>query len=183
MQAIINALIGAAALFFGRPLFWLFVGAAGFVLGFNAATEFLGDQAAWVIIVVALVVGLLGAGLAILLQRVAIGIAGFIAGGYLLLNITNLIGLTGNGDGLSLLAIVLYVVVGIVGVILVEVLFDVALIVLSASLGAGLLLQSADQWFAMEQTVRAILFFVLLVVGIGVQWATWQRRTVAEVDE
>jgi hypothetical protein len=174
-MSVINALVGAASLFLGRQLFWLFVAAAGFVLGFNAGTEFLGEQAAWLVLAIALVAGILGALLALFLQRVAIAVAGFIAGGYLLLNLSDLLGFTGGGDGLSLLALILFVVGGVLGAVLVNVLFDVALIVLSSALGAMLLSQAADAWFTLDQTISAIIFILLLLLGIGAQWATWQR--------
>lgn len=38
---IARIIVGFASLFLGRQLFWLFVGAAGFIFGFNLARDFL----------------------------------------------------------------------------------------------------------------------------------------------
>jgi hypothetical protein len=43
MSLIIRGLVGLLALLAGRQAFWIFVGAAGFLLGFNVAGRFLGD--------------------------------------------------------------------------------------------------------------------------------------------
>ena len=59
-----SALFGAVALLFGRKLFWLFVAAAGFVLGYNVATRILPGNSP------ALALGLaLGAGTVFVLRR------------------------------------------------------------------------------------------------------------------
>ena len=75
MLNLINLVLGSALLIAGRRLFWLFVGAAGFVTGIQLATRF------WqgpdiLAIIVGLVVGVIFALLAIFLQALVIGIAG-----------------------------------------------------------------------------------------------------------
>jgi len=83
MLSIISLILGVALLVAGRKLFWLFVGAAGFVTGLQLATQFW-QGPELLAIVIGLVVGVIFALLAIFLQSVAIGIAGFLAGGYIL---------------------------------------------------------------------------------------------------
>src|SRR5256885_2594929 len=78
---IISVLVGAAILLFGRKLFWLFVAALGFAVGLEIAAYFMREPSQWMTLLVALGAGVLGALLAILLQKLAIAIAGFIAGG------------------------------------------------------------------------------------------------------
>ncbi|MEY2498258.1 MAG: hypothetical protein QOD12_1814, partial [Verrucomicrobiota bacterium] len=78
---IIGVVVGAAILLFGRKLFWLFVAALGFAMGLEIAAYFMRDPPIWMTLVVALVLGVVGALLAILLQKLAIAVAGFIAGG------------------------------------------------------------------------------------------------------
>src|SRR6516225_10094390 len=80
----INVLAGLAVLFFGRRLFWLFVGCVGFIVGFELAGNALAGQSEWLILVIALGVGLLGAIASVFLQRIFIVVAGFFAGGYCL---------------------------------------------------------------------------------------------------
>jgi hypothetical protein len=77
---VVSIILGLAVLVLGRKLFWLFVGVAGFVFGLNLATELLGgEQADWLILAAGLAVGLLGAVVAIVVQRIAIGIASCLA--------------------------------------------------------------------------------------------------------
>src|SRR5204863_163981 len=78
---IISVIVGVAILFFGRKLFWLFVAALGFAVGLEIAAYFMKEPPQWMTLVVALGCGVIGALLAILLQKIAIAIAGFIGGG------------------------------------------------------------------------------------------------------
>src|SRR4051812_21906848 len=80
---ILSVIVAALLLFFGQRLYWLFVGGIGFVVGMDLATRALIGQPEWVILLAAILAGIVGAVLAIFFQRVAIGIAGFFAGGYL----------------------------------------------------------------------------------------------------
>jgi len=83
MLNLVNIILGGALLVAGRTLFWLFVGAAGFVTGMQLATRFT-QSSEGPAIIIGLVIGLIFALLAIFLQRIAITIAGFLAGGYIL---------------------------------------------------------------------------------------------------
>ena len=80
---IIGVIIGAIILLFGRKLFWLFVAALGFAVGIEIANYFMHEPPVWMTLLAALGLGTLGALLAIMLQKLAIGIAGFVAGGRL----------------------------------------------------------------------------------------------------
>src|SRR5258707_10098948 len=80
---IVGALIGAVVLFFGRKLFWLCVAAIGFAAGVELAPHFVSDPTPLLQLTIALVLGFVGALLAIVLQKVAIGILGFATGGKL----------------------------------------------------------------------------------------------------
>src|ERR1044072_5051863 len=92
MLGVISILLGIALLLAGRKLFWLFVGAAGFVAGLQLATQFW-QGPELLAIIMGLVVGVVFAVLAIFLQGAAIGIAGFLAGGYILTVLMEMIGL------------------------------------------------------------------------------------------
>src|SRR3989440_10591873 len=80
---IIGALIGAVVLFFGRKLFWLCVAAVGFAAGVELAPHLVNEPSPLVALTVALVLGFLGALLAMFLQKIAIAVVGFLAGGKL----------------------------------------------------------------------------------------------------
>jgi MFS family permease len=166
-MAIPQIIAGILALTLGRKLFWLFVGVVGFVVGITLAPQFLPAEPAWLTLVIAIAIGLLGALLAVFVQTVAIALAGFIGGGYIALSLLSLaVGET------SRLAWVAFVVGGILGVILVTALFDYALIILSSLVGAGLIVQAVD----LRPLFAALLFVVLFVAGVGIQAGLWQRR-------
>src|SRR3989454_12718056 len=80
---IIGALIGVVVLFFGRKLFWLCVAAVGFAAGVEIAPHIVSEPTPLVALTFALVLGFLGALLALFLQKIAIGVVGFLAGGKL----------------------------------------------------------------------------------------------------
>ena len=107
--AIVGALIGIVILFFGRKLFWLCVAAVGFAAGVEIAPHLVHEPSPLLALTVALVLGLIGALLALFLQKIAVAVLGFLAGGKL------------------------------AGAILLLVLFDWALIVVSSLIGAHLI--------------------------------------------
>lgn len=176
MVPVINLLLGLAALVFGRQLFWLFVAAAGFFLGANLATQYLAPEPAWLATAVGLFASILGALLAVFAQRLALGIGGFIAGGYLFVFLASYLQLGVSTESFNLLGIVLFIVGGILGAALVSIFFEVALILLSAVLGATLTSDFAGDFFRLNDTYRLILFLVLIAIGIALQWALWSER-------
>lgn len=86
-----------------------------------------------VALLVGLVIGLIFAAVAILLESVAIGFAGFLGGGYVVLGIVELIGLHRGAA-----SIVAFMIGGVVGVFLVIALLDWALITISSLAGASM---------------------------------------------
>lgn len=165
---IVRILVGVALLILGRRLFWLFVGLVGFVAGITLATQFLSGQPDWLVLVIALVAGLLGVLLALFLQQLAVGVAGFVAGGYIIVNLLSM--LMGETD--QLLYWLIFLIGGIIGAVLVILLFDWALIVLSSLTGATLVVQAAG----LNPTLTLVLFVVLLVVGFVIQASSMTER-------
>ncbi len=163
--ALVNILIGVLLLVFGRRLFWLFVSLVGFLAGFNLAPQILPGQPASIVLMVAIIVGLLGALLAILFQRLSVGIAGFLAGGYLI----NILLASLRIDAGAVWWIT-YILGGLIGFILVLALFDWALIILSSLMGASIIVQA----LALASNLAILAFILLLVIGIAIQ-AGWMR--------
>lgn len=159
---IVSLLAGLIILLFGRQLFWLFVGIVGFIISFELATQYFAAQEEWMVLLIALVIGLLGALLAVFLQYAAVGVAGFLAGGYAVYALANNLDLLNQEQ---LLLWLLALVGGIIGAVLVLLLFDWALIILSASTGATLLVQP----FAWDSAVKMLLVVVLIVIGVAFQ--------------
>jgi hypothetical protein len=172
MLSVISIILGGALLIAGRKLFWLFVGAAGFIAGLQLATQFW-QGPELLAIVVGLVVGAIFAVLAIFLQGVAIGVAGFLAGGYILTVLAGMIGL--NQGAFSW---IVYLIGGIIGVLLVIFLFDWALITLSSLAGASLITQA----FLIRAGIAGVVFFALVIAGVVIQGTTLQREGLTVVD-
>ncbi len=160
--------IGVLILFFGRRLFWLFVAAAGFVVGWNLATQYMAGQPEVIILLIAVVGGIIGAVLGLLLQGLAIAVAGFLAGGYLAVAIITALGLMTNSSYW-----IIFVIGGLIGLLLVGLLFDWALIILSSLLGTQLILQS----IVIPATWYWIVFIGLVIIGIAVQASLIPRGT------
>lgn len=170
-MTIISVLLGLALLFLGRQLFWLFVGGLGFVTAVELVTRLSVPWPNWLVLLVALAAGVIGALLALFLQEAAIGIAGFLAGSYVALGFLDILGVQ-----LPVLNWVVAVIVGVIGLILAIALFDWALIILSSLTGASLLVRTLD----LGQPVTVLIFVLATVVGIIVQarvMARTQRTT------
>ena len=151
---------GAILLLFGRRLFWLFVAILGFVAAADFAAKYLNGQTQMVQLIVASIAGLIGAVLAIFLQKLAIAIAGFVAGAYA---VTLLIPALHMNPGNF--AWLLSVVGGIIGAVFGVAIFDWALIILSSFTGAMLIAQSVPIAGVSENIVLLVLF----VIGIAIQ--------------
>lgn len=163
---IAGAIVGAVVLFFGRKLFWLCVAAVGFAAGIELAPMVAREPSSLLALSFALVLGFIGALLALFLQKLAIAVFGFVAGGKL--------GMALSAAFLSSQAMhpaIVFVIGGVVGAMLLLALFDWALIFLSAVVGAYMI-QAA---VTLPPMGMAILFVVLVVVGVLVQTASFQR--------
>ena len=168
MAQLIFILIGLVILTLGRKLFWLLVGTVGFLVGLVLAAQWLSEQPDWVILVAALLGGIVGALLAIFVQKIAVSIAGFVVGGWALIWLLESFNLD-LGQWQWLLAIV----GGIIGLILAISLFEAALIVMSVLVGTILIVQVTK----LDALITALLFLALIVLGIVVQVKTWQRES------
>ena len=168
MAQLIFILIGLVILTLGRKLFWLLVGTVGFLVGLVLAAQWLSEQPDWVILVAALLGGIVGALLAIFVQKIAVSIAGFVVGGWALIWLLESFNLD-LGQWQWLLAIV----GGIIGLILAISLFEAALIVMSVLVGTILIVQVTK----FDALIAALLFLALTVLGIVVQVKMWQRES------
>lgn len=175
MLSLINLILGGALLIAGRKLFWLFVGAAGFVTGLQLATRFW-QGSELLALIVGLVLGLIFALLAIFLQALVIGIAGFLIGAYVLSVLAAMLGIDLTGGTIW----IVYIIGGILGLILVSFLFDWALITLSSLAGASLITQAISPSGAQGAT-GGIIFFVLFIVGVLIQGSILRRERAAAV--
>lgn len=155
---------GGLLLLVGRRLFWLFVGVVGFVVAYRLAGAYLGGEGSgWI---VAIAAGALGAVAAILVQKLAVTLAGFAAGAIGFVWLTEQLGWS---PGLATLVGAL--VVGLIGAALVRWLFELGLVALSALVGAALVVEGLG-----VEEPRGVLFVVLAAIGALVQLTARRRR-------
>lgn len=166
-MALASVLIGVLLLFFGRDLFWLFVAGAGFILGFNYGPLIFPVKAPFVILMIAMIAGVIGVILALLLRDVAIAVGGFVAGGYAFVEFINSLDVPVGLDPW-----VLFILGGIIGVVILFLIFEPALIFLSAFLGASTIVQ----FLILGHPMKLFVFLILIAFGIAFQTRRPRRR-------
>lgn len=167
---IISVLIGIAVLLFGRRLFWLLVAAVGFAAGVEMAPWLVHQPSPILVITAALVLGFVGALLAFFLQKIAVALVGFVAGGRLAVAIIAAFVVQHEGS-----FALTFLIGGIIGALIFLLLFDWALIVLSSMVGAYMIASA----ITLPQVGSTIVFLVLAVVGIVVQAGLSRRSRTA----
>ena len=188
-------LLGVVLLALGRKLFWVFVGAVGFVAGIRFAERFLPGVPDDTVIVYSIIAGVVCAAMAVAIRKVAVAAAGFFAGGYFLVQLFNVSGDLGAAGGAQVAPWLLFLVGGIVGAVLMNVIFNWTLIVLSSIGGATLIcetltrnkdsVQNALSFYsgvkthgdapALDPHVVSIVFTILVIIGVLVQAGTFRR--------
>lgn len=182
-------LLGVVLLAFGRKLFWVFVGAVGFVAGIRFAEHFHLNVSDDTVIVYSIIFGVVCAVMAVAIRKVAVAAAGFFAGGYFLVQLFNVSGGLGAGGGAQVAPWLLFLVGGVVGAVLMNVIFNWTLIVLSSIGGATLVcetltankdaVRNALSFYsgvkthgdapALDPHVVSVVFTVLVIIGVLVQ--------------
>jgi hypothetical protein len=154
------AVVGVLLLLLGRRLYWLFVGGIGFVVGLSLATGLTHRRPDGTALLIGLGAGLLGIVLALVLQRLAIVVAGLLAGAWLGVELIRAVGAPMAGTPW-----IPVFVGGAVGAILAAALFDAVLVILSSLVGAALLAELIGG----RPVMRAIVFLLLVLLGVAVQ--------------
>ncbi len=167
MINILYLILGAVLLVAGRKLFWLLVGGIGFVIGATLATRFFhGNDLT--IILAGLVLGIVFAVLAIFLESVAIGIAGFLGGGYVFMSLAGMLGLDRGGFSTW----IIFVAGGVIGVILVAFLFAWALITISSLAGASMIIAAVG----LTAATAGLIYLGLIIAGVLIQGTSMRRE-------
>jgi hypothetical protein len=164
----INIIIGIVALTLGRKLFWLFVGCLGFAVGFYYAPYLWQVQSKLFFLILATVTGIIGAVLAFFFQKIAIGLAGFAGGGYVALNLINLVGIR-----LEQTIWLPYLIGGIIGALLLFFIFDWALIFVSSLTGATMIIQAIK----LSPQIEMLVYIALVIAGVVIQTALYRKTS------
>jgi len=162
----LRIIAGLILLILGRQMFWVFVAVVGFVMGADLARQVMPNSDELTVLLVAVIAGAVGAALAYFFYQVAIAAAGFLAGGRI--GVELLAALPPSSPQAASLA---FIAGGVIGAILLLLVFDWALIVISSVLGASLIVQQIPA----PPNMSGILFVVFVIGGIVVQ-AQMMRR-------
>lgn len=168
---LLNVILGIIVLTMGKKLYWLLVAVVGFVIGMALATQYVQLDPPWLIYIVAIGAGIIGAVLGIFVQRFAIALVGFIVSGYGALYLIGLLGI--KAEPFNWMA---FIIGGIVGLLLVASVFDWALYILSAWAGATLVTRSLTEGVGLNETLGVVLFFVLFVAGMIIQAGVYREK-------
>ena len=158
----VQVVLGLIVLFFGRKLFWLFVGILGFLAGSQLAGIWLAGYPAWAVLATSLLLGLGGALLAIFFERLAFALAGFYCGIFLVAGLS-------LETGLFPQSILLLLAGGLIGAILAALVMDWALVALSSLAGAGAVAMALP----LSPWIKAVLWLGLALAGYFFQTARW----------
>jgi len=152
--------MGLLVLTLGRKLFWLFVGAVGFTAGFYISSYAFYGQPLWIMLLIGFIAGIAGSIFALFLQRFAVILGGFLAGGYLVLNLVFM-----WGWHMGRFPWILFLIGGIIGAIVAALFFDWALIVLSSLTGATMITRTLP----LNPAPSVLIFVVLMALGLFIQ--------------
>lgn len=168
----VQIIAGLFVLFLGRRLFWVFVGVVGFFAGLQFGLKVFSGVADWLLLLLSILAGAICAGLSILLQRVAVAIAGALVGGMIAIRLAPMVGLHSSGEiGAASIAGAL------LAAVLLTVLFDPVLIFLSALVGAVMV----SEGLPLDPMIEPIVLVICFVAGVLAQTRIYLRTRAAVV--
>lgn len=167
-MVIADFILGCVLLLAGRKLFWVCIGVLGFVLGMQAALTWGTDLAPALVLGLAILLGIIGAVLAVTFEWVMVVFGvGFLGGGYLATALAPYV-MTGYQE----FYMVIFIVGGIIGAALTAIVFDWALIIITSLIGATLILQGLGNTY---QPWHAAIFAAALLIGIMAQFMALEK--------
>jgi hypothetical protein len=164
-MAILFVGIGFMMLIAGRPIYSVFVGSIGFLVGTYLADLITVLPPEWNSFFIPMLFAIIGVALTQAFKRWAAGVAGFIAGGMMIINLPNAFGSGGYWTSPYLFA-----AAGIVSVILLFFIYDFALIVLSSLMAVTLILS----YMKVGNLDQGAMFLILAIFGMITQYLILQ---------
>lgn len=169
----LNISIGFITLTTGRQLYWLYAGGVAFVSTLIVAPVYFSLPMGENLFIISLGIGVIVGLLAALLGRVAAALALFLAGGYLLKSLPEILGWD-RGD----ITLIFIIIAGLAAVLLAFTWFDFSLILLSSLTGASLIVQTIN----LSRFNTIIAYFGLVIFGIITQLILMQYWPTSEED-
>lgn len=158
---IYNIIIGLILLGFGRKLFWLFIGIAGFLFGMEITGMFFADQPQGLQLAMAIGLGCLGALLAMLAQRVAFTVGGFMAGVFLAFRASQFFTVPDH----TTMLLVIILGAGVIGALGATLIMNQAITILACLVGAGAIVGELP----LEPALKLVVLVILTVAGFLLQ--------------
>ncbi len=158
-SAAVQIAVALTLLMLGRRLYWLFVAGIGFVVVMGLANDYLDLSDGSILLGLAVVGGIVGALLAVFVQKLAVAIVGFAVTARLVSLVIDPMGLDSTWATIAALA------AGVVGGALASFVFDHALIVLSSLAGAALLVDT----LGLRQEAALAVMVVVAIAGMVIQ--------------
>jgi MFS family permease len=188
--AIAQIVVGLIENLFGRKLFWLFVAVGGFLVGWFLAPGIWstihegGTLELWVRLVIGLGAAVVLGFLAFKFTRIMVSLAGFFIFAAAAVLVVDYFG--GNVASGTRNYWIAYGCGGVVGAVILGLLFDWALIVLTALFGAGAAVDGVMYFFTPENPtvanpapakwIEGVAVGVLFIIGLVVQIMTRRKR-------
>ena len=154
---------GFAALFAGRRLFWIFLGAVGLAGGLYIGQQFLPDSPRWITASLTIGLGVVGVLFALYIPKPAASLAAFLTLGSLAYLIATAATLP------DWLTWVLFGVLGVIAALLAWRWFDLGVIISSAIVGAVVAAVGVNALLGLVPEFGAGLFLLLVLMGIWYQ--------------
>lgn len=168
---------GAVIMLQGRRFFQWSVGFIGFIFGAALAGFLFRHVGGWTALGYAVIAGLIGMLAAFRVRDFIVGIIGFLGGGLFALGIIDIVRNQLTFTGLDWPDLVVFLVGGIVGWLMIELLFDWTMVVLTAFLGANTLVSALDRLVGIPAPVAVLLLIILGVLGTSVQARPLRTRS------
>jgi hypothetical protein len=164
-MAILFVGIGFMMLIAGRPVYSVFVGSIGFLVGTYLAGQIKILPVEWNSLFIPSLFATIAVVLTLVFKRWTVRVAGFIAGGIMIINLPNVFGSASYWTSPYLFA-----AAGIISVILLFFIFDFALIVLSSLMAVTLILS----YMRIGNLDQGAMFLILAIFGIATQYLILQ---------
>jgi MFS family permease len=175
ITALIAIVVGLIFLLFGRRLYWLFVGVAGFLLGLVLGPALLGGLDPQWQPLVTLLIAIMFTILSIVLNKLMITLSGGIGLGVLGF-------LLAQNYLPQWAAITIAIIAGILGLLIAWFIFDWGLMIFSALAGSALVVSGILTFVPNLDRRDIIIFIVLFVIGLGFQIFNWSREHHEETE-
>jgi len=158
-DSLIPLLIGGVLLFFGGRYYWLVAGGVGFLFGTSIGSAPDGGVVTGSAVAMGILFGVIAAVAAVFVTKFALGMTGFIVGGIFMVRLMEAIGWNLGST------FVAFLVGGMLGLFLVLISQDWALIFLSVITGAGIIVNQLE----LDPSTAGFVYIVLFIVGFVFQ--------------